>query len=262
MSTITSLDYDRRVTAEGLQFQAGHFYEPRHPADRRRIEIVMTHAAPEKGQMILDIGCGTGAFAFHCSRRGAVTLGIDYSFESLKAARSLCASYDGAARFVAANASAFPVKDGRFDCCIASDFIEHTTHNEKIRFLEQARSALRDDGRCVIFTPNKMREDIAAFCGKVRHVLSGRPMPVNELHFGLTGRRSFEKLLTKRGFVFTFRYYDVTRPFLARIPGLRRFLALNLLWVARKKIPSDNPLACHCEEAGGRRSNLKPIIPA
>ena len=39
-----------------------------------------------KGKKVIDVGCGTGLFAFHVAKKGAKVLGIDYSDEAINEA--------------------------------------------------------------------------------------------------------------------------------------------------------------------------------
>src|SRR5208283_4356225 len=93
MKNITSENYDKDVTAQGLQFQIDRYYEPKEISEQRRIKIVLKAIDPRPGEKILDIGCGVGTFAFHCAQLKAMSFGIDYSKESIKTARILCKRY-------------------------------------------------------------------------------------------------------------------------------------------------------------------------
>ena len=93
MGKITSKDYDDRIVKQGLQFQIDRYYEPKDSSMRRRIKTLIEVISPKPGERILDIGCGVGTFAYRCASAGALSVGIDYSVESIKAARTLCARW-------------------------------------------------------------------------------------------------------------------------------------------------------------------------
>jgi hypothetical protein len=90
----------------------------------------------------------------------------------------------------------------------------------------------------VIFTPNLLREQLGAFKEKLSGMLGGIASETR-LHFGLTSRFHFEKMLRRNGFNFKRTFLDVDRPYLAKIPVLKEVLSLNLLWVIEKKTHND-----------------------
>jgi len=229
--------YDADVEREGLEYQVGHYYEPTDAAMARRIDVVARHIDLRPGERVLDIGCGVGTFAFHAAKKGARGIGVDFSRKSLEAARILTARYglEDRTSFVAAEASALPFRNGAFDKVVAADFVEHITDRQKVKLMREMVRVLSDDGAIVVFTPNKIREDVGRWYRMARHCLLGEKMPQNVLHFGLTDRRSFERVLKDMGLSFDFFYYDMTRPFLAHWPLVRHILSLNLLWVIRKR---------------------------
>lgn len=237
MTKITSQTYDDHVLFHGPQACIDIYYEPKAPADRLRINVILKHLAPGQGERVLDVGCGVGTFAFHAAKRGAFAVGLDYSKESVKMARDLSRRYNlsGQANFVQGSAFCLPFPDASFDKAAVIDFIEHITHQEKEEFVKELSRVLKDGDHAVIFTPNGVREKIGEVYWKVRSLLFKEKIPKNSLHYGLISRERFEALLKKYGFIFEFYYYDLTRPFLAKIPFLNNFLSLNLLWVVYKK---------------------------
>ena len=234
---ITSQTYDEHIRTQGLEFQVEQYYEPSQPPRRRRIDYVLKFLVPAAGQRILDIGCGVGTYAFHSALAGAEATGLDYSEESVKAARALSARYhvSGSAAFVTGNACKLPFADNSFDKIVSADFIEHITDEEKNSMMAEMMRVLSPGGRIVIFTPNAVREKIGDAYWQLRHVLFGNKIPVNDLHYGLISRRGYEAILKRFPVSFEFHYLDVSRPYLAHVPLLRKVLALNLLWVIHKQ---------------------------
>ncbi len=234
---ITPKIYDEHVLSQGLQFQVDTYYEPKESSLKRRIAVVMDALGPKLSEKILDVGCGVGTFAFHSAKAGAHAVGIDYSKESINAAESLIKRFGlgDKSKFIIANATKLPFKGSSFDKIIASDFIEHVTLKEKGEFLSQMCRVLKAGGTAIIFTPNRTRERIGDFYWKIRAFLLGDKVPVNDLHFGLTDRREFEALLKSYELNFKLKYVDITRPYIARLPLIRNFLSLNLLWTIKKQ---------------------------
>ncbi len=231
-----SKEYDLHVESQGEQFQIDVYYEPKKETDLLRIRVVIDELAPGHKEKILDIGCGVGTFTFHCAKQGSVSFGLDYSIKSVVMAKNLTKKYSlfGSADFLRSDAMNLPFKDNVFDKIICADFIEHINNEEKEALLKEVYRVLKRGNIAVFFTPNKTREKIGEYYCKLRHILFGNKIPVTDLHFGLISRSRFEKLLKKYSFEFVFKYKDVTRLYLARIPFVNNFLALNLLWIAKK----------------------------
>jgi ubiquinone/menaquinone biosynthesis C-methylase UbiE len=233
---ITSLDYDSRVLSKEIEHFIDEYYDPKTESQRERVRIVLEALAPKPGERILDVGCGVGTFAFHASRLSGFAFGVDYSRESIKMAKRLTGLFNAAqmTAFAVANAMALPLKDNSFDKFVAADFVEHITPREKEFLLKELYRVLKPGGSGVVFTPNGIREKIGEAYRKCRHILFKEKVPTTDLHFGLTDRCQFERLLRRSGFNYTLRYEDVTRPYLAKSPFIRRALALNLLWIVKK----------------------------
>ena len=231
-----SRQYDEDVNQQGQQQQIDTYYEPKKPSDKLRIQIVLDALRPGQGEMILDVGCGVGTFAFHAAKFYARTTGIDHSKVSIAMARSICRQYTFFEKitFAVSDAMELPFKRESFDKVVSVDFIEHINNNEKSQLLREVYRVLKPGGIVVVFTPNNIRERIGAFHWKMRHMVFGSIIPSTDLHFGLTSRSEFESLIIEHGFDLRFAYRDITRPFLARIPMIRSLLALNLLWILRK----------------------------
>ncbi|MGD9531648.1 class I SAM-dependent methyltransferase [Pseudonocardia sp.] len=51
---------------------------------------LVDRVAPQRGERVLDVACGTGAVARHAAARGALTTGIDRNPDMLDVARSVC----------------------------------------------------------------------------------------------------------------------------------------------------------------------------
>jgi len=234
--TITYKDYDYGVLSRNIQSLIDEYYFPNKPYSKRRIKIVLQAIKPRIQEQILDIGCGVGTFAFHCAKQGARTFGIDYSPESIKTANKLCEQFGVSQNtsFLIANGMKLPFKDAYFDKIIAADFIEHITHNEKDMLLQEIYRALKPEGLIIIFTPNAIREKIGELYWKIRNILFRNKIPVSNLHYGLINKSDFANICAKNNFRLKLCYKDITRPFLANIPLLRRSLALNLLFTLKK----------------------------
>jgi 2-polyprenyl-3-methyl-5-hydroxy-6-metoxy-1,4-benzoquinol methylase len=234
---VNSKDYDERVKLQSEQFQIDNYYEPKEPALKARVELILGFVNPRKGERILDLGCGIGTFAFHCAKQGAICRGVDYSQSSLEMAGKLVSKYglEESVEFKCCDISdGLPFEDGYFDKIVSADFIEHLDQVQKIKFVSELRRLLKPKGVAVVFTPNLLREQLGEFKARMGGLMGG-VVSETRLHFGLISRFNFEKMLRNEGFIFKRVFLDVERPYLARIPVLKEILSLNLLWVINKK---------------------------
>ncbi len=234
---ISAKDYDERINLQDEQFQIDNYYLPKSGALKARVELILNYLAPRKGERILDLGCGVGTFAFHCAKEGAVCAAVDYSQESLDMAKKLISRFglENNVEFKCCDISnGLPFADGAFDKIIAADFVEHIDYSQKLKMISEFYRLLVPEGKAIIFTPNLLRELLGAFKSKLAGMLGGTASETR-LHFGLTSRFSFEKILRSNGFNFKRVFLDVDRPALAKIPLLNEILSLNLLWVIEKK---------------------------
>lgn len=228
---ITSRDYDERIEMLGEEHAIKTYWEPEDESNRRRIEVISNAIPLKRDEVAIDIGCGVGTFTYRMALKGGKAIGLDYSLASLKVAKILAeGKFRGNPKihFIAADATRLPFQDSSADVIVAADFIEHIDNKGKEILLDEAARVLGKNGRMIIFTPNKLREFIGHI---VRWFADGEG---TRLHFGLTTRFAFEKKLKKRGFKYKRLFVDVGRPFLAAIPAMREFLALEILWVVKK----------------------------
>lgn len=228
---ITARNYDERIEALGLKHAIKTYWEPEDPVDKRRIGIVTDAIGVERGEVIIDIGCGVGTFTYRVALKGAKAIGVDYSIESIKIAKTLSrerVSRDAWIRFIVGDATNLPFKDSSADAIVSADFIEHISDMEKEYFLDEALRVLNKNGRMIVFTPNKIRESVGGILRWLRSEEGTR------LHLGLTTRFSFEKKLRKRGKRYRRRFIDVVRPYLARLPLLKEIFSLNICWIIKK----------------------------
>jgi SAM-dependent methyltransferase len=228
---ITSRDYDERVALLGEEHAIRNYWDPEDESNRRRVEVISNAIEVEKGEVAIDIGCGVGTFAYRMAIRGGRAIGIDYSIASLNVAKKLAEGKfrrNEKIQFIAAEGAYLPFMNSSADIIVAADFIEHIDDIGKERLLDEAARVLRKKGRMIVFTPNKLRESIGTI---VRRLRGGED---TRLHFGLTSRFAFERKLRKKGFTYKRLFVDVVRPFLASVPIVREFLALEILWVVQK----------------------------
>jgi SAM-dependent methyltransferase len=77
--------------------------------------VVVEHAAPEPGERVIDVGCGTGNAALLAAARGARVIGVDPASRLLEVAREQAAARGLDAKFAAGNAAEMPLDDESAD---------------------------------------------------------------------------------------------------------------------------------------------------
>jgi len=234
---ITTKDYDERVSAQTVRFQIDNFYNPGDQGAKVRIDFILYFLKPRTGEKILDMGCGVGSFAYHCAKAGARTCGVDYSNESILIAKQLTKELGVGANteFICRDAAEkLPFDDRSFDKIVAADFIEHIDDIQKRAVLSEMIRLLKPGGIMIIFTPNGIREKMGIIKSAFFR-LFGLNAPQTRLHYGLTDRFKFEKMLKDMNLAFDRRFFDSKRPYLAKMPVLNEILSLDILWVIKNK---------------------------
>lgn len=100
-----------------------------------------------KEKKVLDVGCGTGAFAHNVAIHGGKVLGIDYSSKAIEIAKSKY-SHSG---LEFKNLDVRKIK-GKFDVIVSHGTLEHM--DNPLSTLRFFRSHLNPKGKIVITTPN------------------------------------------------------------------------------------------------------------
>jgi len=100
-----------------------------------------------KSKKVLDVGCGSGYLDFKVAKKGGKVLGIDYSSEAIKIAKS---------QFVHPNLE-FKKMDvneitGKFDVIVSLGTLEHM--DEPLSKLKLFKKHLNKDGQIIITSPN------------------------------------------------------------------------------------------------------------
>lgn len=127
----------------------------------RTHDTVVKLAAPMPGDVVLDVGCGTGSLTLAIKAAlgatGAVQ-GIDASPEMIALAQRKVKKAGAELDFLTGYAERLPFADRTFDLVISQLAIHHLPGGLKIRAFEEMRRVLKTNGRCVIidFEPPKL----------------------------------------------------------------------------------------------------------
>lgn len=101
-------------------------------------------------QKVLDVGCGTGRLVKFLNSKGFVAFGCDNCPNAVRVAQKL----NNKLTIKLASATKLPFKKNSFDLVTAISVIEHLTHNEGKKFLEEAKRVLKPKGYIFLVTPN------------------------------------------------------------------------------------------------------------
>src|SRR5580692_2474658 len=165
-------------------------YDDRHSFVWKKAGDLVDLLAPQPGERILDLGCGTGHLTAQIAARGADTLGLDASVSMIAQARQ---NYPKL-KFALGDASAF-----RFDEPFDAVFSNAALHwiPDAAGVIENVARALKPDGRFVLEMGGK--GNIARIVNVLREVVrEAGYAPRNPWFFPSAGE--YATLLEQHGF--------------------------------------------------------------
>lgn len=109
------------------------------------------HLPENSGAVILDLGCGDGAFVYYLQDMGyTLAEGLDYSQEQIDCGLNL-----GISNLQQGDAVDYlKIIENKYDVIIARDVFEHFTKQLIYNLLELTHQALRPGGKLIIQVPN------------------------------------------------------------------------------------------------------------
>jgi ubiquinone/menaquinone biosynthesis C-methylase UbiE len=118
----------------------------------------------DRGDVVLDAGCGEGRHTFECFRHECAVLGMDLSHQSLLKARYVLGQMEkrkeakGRVLLLRGDALRFPFADETFDKIICAEVIEHVD-DDREGVAELAR-ILNAGGKIAITVPTRLTEHV------------------------------------------------------------------------------------------------------
>lgn len=105
------------------------------------------------GELLLDVGCGTGIDLLRYTKGGAKVIGIDLSEKPLKIAKQNIKEIGDVPSLIRCDLENIPLNDGTFDMIYSNGVLHHTpNHEEGIR---EILRVLKPDGKSVILLYHK-----------------------------------------------------------------------------------------------------------
>jgi demethylmenaquinone methyltransferase/2-methoxy-6-polyprenyl-1,4-benzoquinol methylase/phosphoethanolamine N-methyltransferase len=113
---------------------------------------LLTQAAPRAGEVVLDVGCGTGTLALAMADAGDAidVTGIDASPEMIDLARRKAAKARSSVDYRVALVEDLPFPDAAFDLVTSSLMVHHLTPELKRTGIAEVRRVLKPGGRFVV----------------------------------------------------------------------------------------------------------------
>ncbi len=116
-------------------------------------EQLLALARLQRGEAVLDIGCGTGSLALRAkaaSGASGVVCGVDASAEMIAWARQKAERAGAEVDFQRASAQALPFPDCRFDLVLSTLMLHHLPKKARARHAAEARRVMRPGGRMLL----------------------------------------------------------------------------------------------------------------
>ncbi|EGG41236.1 2-polyprenyl-3-methyl-5-hydroxy-6-metoxy-1,4-benzoquinol methylase [Candidatus Nitrosarchaeum limnium SFB1] len=129
-----------------LKGEKKHFTTYRESSSTSEIKEVLKQIS-WKSKSVLDVGCGTGYFAYSVAKKGANVLGIDFSIEAIQIAKSQYIHPN--LEFKAIDVSKIKEK---FDVIVSNGTLEHM--DNPLRTLKLFKNHLNPNGCIIITSPN------------------------------------------------------------------------------------------------------------
>ena len=134
--------------------ESAHYVDHADRYDRQLApitEAIIERAALGGADVVLDVGCGSGAMAFEAARRARRVVGVDISEPLVQVGieRARRDAIDNV-EFLVADAQTHPFEDGTFDVMISQFGLMF--FDDPVRAFSNLRRALADEGRIAFAT--------------------------------------------------------------------------------------------------------------
>ncbi|MFZ1057861.1 MAG: methyltransferase domain-containing protein [Candidatus Rokuibacteriota bacterium] len=121
--------------------------------DRLEKQAVFALVEPQRGDLVLDLSCGTGIYALALAQRGLRVVGADLSEPMLRLAQAKARQTGVGIAFVQADGSTLPFRPGTFDLVTVILGLEFAA--EPVKTLEEIRRILKPGATLVVAILNR-----------------------------------------------------------------------------------------------------------
>ncbi len=217
------------------------------PIRRKAIEL----ANPGPGQLVLDVGCGRGEVVLACALRGARAVGLDFSPDAVRLARSLMNKFDCRDRTAIMHMDAAQLGFGpnQFDTILMLDFVEHVPQAQLKQIISQCHAMLKPEGRLIVHTgPTQEFIRYGQHVKRLLYTMLRRPVPAvitwedeaqSAGHCNLHCRESLWDAMTVFERKWVEYFFSIEEGRIKRLVqslGLTRYLAFNLWGIGIKHV--------------------------
>jgi SAM-dependent methyltransferase len=109
---------------------------------------------PQRGELLLDLGCGWGRWCVAASRKGYHPVGVDTSLGAVLAARRVSHQLGASASFVVADARNLPFRSALFDVVFSYSLLQHFSKDDAKTALSEVARVLKEEGTSLIQMAN------------------------------------------------------------------------------------------------------------
>jgi ubiquinone/menaquinone biosynthesis C-methylase UbiE len=161
--------------------------------EERFKQMLVDQVAPEPGQRILDLGCGTGTLAIQVKSRepGAEVVGLDADPEMLAQARAKAERDRVELQLSEGMSDELPFEDGSFDRVLSTLFFHHLDPEPKRRTAREIARVLRKGGELHVADWGKPADPVMAAAFLSIRLLDGFENTADNVHGDLP--RIFEE---------------------------------------------------------------------
>lgn len=158
------------------------------------------------GDIVLDAGCGNGAYSATCVRMGAEVIAVDINPGNLAEATRRVAEVDGGAPFtpLVGDCARLPLADGSITTVIALDLLEFA--DDPLAVLQELNRVGRPGTRYLLAVSDPLQEEALRQVAPTKLFTKAddgeyfiRGVPRGQLH--TIGRDEFERMVTVSGLV-------------------------------------------------------------
>jgi ubiquinone/menaquinone biosynthesis C-methylase UbiE len=136
-------------------------------SERRRLQAIVRHLKPGRGQRFLDVGCGSGWLTGQLAEKGARVVALDMAPAGVKGAKRRFEGESSRYSFVVGDVYHLPFAPGAFDGAVLSEVAEHLEDLD--RALEEIAARLKTGRRLVVTVPNdeQIRWHLCVHCNRL-----------------------------------------------------------------------------------------------